>query len=158
MRIYTLYRRPGLSSSEPEVTFVKEGFCWPAFLLPVIWPLWHRQWLALVAYAGGAAALMGAALFVGESASLILALGYGWLVGASANDWRRARLRAQGYRFEGVYQAVSLAAAEERYFQASVTEGASVSATRPVSPANSPPFAAARRRPESAAPLAPWSP
>ena len=33
-----------------EYVFVKDGFSWPAFFLPILWILWHRLWLTLVWY------------------------------------------------------------------------------------------------------------
>ena len=44
MRLYTVHQNPDPLSGN-DLVFVKEGFCWPAFFFPMLWPLWHRLWL-----------------------------------------------------------------------------------------------------------------
>ena len=155
MRFYTVHRRPTPVRAEPDVVLVKEGFCWPAFLAAPLWILWHRQWLALAAYLIGLALVGAAAVFLDAAGQGVLGLGYHWLVGASANDWRRFRLARAGYRLLDVVKAADLAEAESRLFEG----GRSTAATTPVAGAeNAQPPSRPRRATEAAAPLAPWSP
>lgn len=151
MRIYTVHERASPPGSDPDVVLVKEGFCWPALLLPPVWLVWHRQWLGLVVYFVGALAVALLTELMTPVGGSALGFCYAVLVGASANDWRRARLSAQGYRLETVVAAGSLAEAEGRYLR-----------ERPEGRPEPPPRRAAMIRPyrnrESAPPLAPWLP
>ncbi|MDP6706632.1 MAG: DUF2628 domain-containing protein [Alphaproteobacteria bacterium] len=155
MRLYTVHRRPTPAAAEPDLVLIKEGFAWPAFLLAPLWCLWHRQWLALLAYLVGLAAAGALASLLDEAGQAALGLGYHWLVGASANDWRRQRLAAAGYRLGGVVAAAGIAEAEARLFRDQPPRWAGSAATEapPVDPSR-PPLRAA----DAAAPLAPWSP
>ena len=154
MRIYTVQRRPVSAGADPDVVLVKEGFCWPAAILPPVWLLWHRQWLGLAAYLLGAVVLGLAGTLAGPAAETWIGLGYAVLVGASANDWRRWRLARQGYRLEEVVAAGSLAEAETLYFTHLAREAPAV--PPPAFPPRQAPLAP--RRQEPAMPLAPWSP
>ena len=112
MRIYTAHlRRRGLY---PDLVLVKEGFCWPAFILSAPWALWHRMWLsALVLLATGAA--LGASMTlaglndIGQGA---ISLGFAVIVGFLANDLRRRSLEQRGFAFRDVVAGTGLAAAE----------------------------------------------
>ena len=150
MRIYTVQRRPAPPGAEADVVLVPEGFCWSAALLPPVWLVWHRQWLGLAAWLAGGIVLGAATAFAGGLTEAAVGLGYAVLVGAGANDWRRWRLAAAGYRLADVIAASNLEEAETRYFTAHAPEPA------PSPPPRTPPSAPRYR--DSAAPLAPWSP
>ena len=45
---YAPVRSSRFASSQPAAIFVPEGFSKGAFLLPVLWALWHRMWLAAI--------------------------------------------------------------------------------------------------------------
>ncbi len=118
MQIYTVHERPGGAPDNPDVVLVKEGFCWPALFVPLLWGLYHRLWLGLLAYLAGLALVggLGAALGLGEPAQGLLGLVYALLVAASANDWRRWTLKRRGYRMTGVVAGNRLEEAERRLF------------------------------------------
>ncbi|MCG8512273.1 MAG: DUF2628 domain-containing protein [Rhodospirillales bacterium] len=102
MRVYTVHFRHHLGG--PEFVLIKEGFCWPAFVLSVFWALWHRLWLialllVVVPLALGAAGLWLGLDPIGESA---LSIGLALLTGYFANDIRRWMLDRRGYSEEGV--------------------------------------------------------
>jgi Protein of unknown function (DUF2628) len=100
MRIWTVHlpraaetpARPPNASARPPV-LVREGFSWVAFLLALPWLLWHRLWLEAVAYLGLVLLL---AAFVPEAAALPVALALQFLLGAQAQDLRRAALARRG--------------------------------------------------------------
>ena len=51
MRYYTVHAPAGESEARRSASlFVKDGFSWPAFFVPLLWILWHRLWLTLVWY------------------------------------------------------------------------------------------------------------
>ena len=134
MRIYTVFTPTQIAEGGPgaggdpgagsnptaDAEAVKEGFCWPAFMLSIFWALWHRLWLAaLIFFAanlglGAALALSGADPLTSAAASLGLAAIIGW----TANDLRRAKLSAQGFAERAPVIAATGEAAIRRYFEA----------------------------------------
>ena len=103
LRVYTVHLPSALSKDGIPV-LVKEGFSWGAFLLGVVWALWHRLWIE-------AAALLALFLAVGVIADFIalsepvesaVMLAITILIGCSGNDWRRESLRQRGYQEAGV--------------------------------------------------------
>jgi len=101
MRIYTVHYRP---DGGGDIVLVKEGFCWPAFLVGPLWALWHGLWVvalglvALIAIVGAA----GAALGLDAVTASALAVGAAIAVGGAANDLRRWTLDRRGFSEEGV--------------------------------------------------------
>lgn len=87
--------RPGDESPafRPGLALVPEGFSLFAAVLPPVWLLWHRQWLALVLYVA-LAVLAGLLLPAAVSGWLMLAVQL--LVGLQAQDIRRWTLARQG--------------------------------------------------------------
>jgi hypothetical protein len=122
MTVFTAHYRRS-AADQPDVVLVKEGFCWPAFLVPPLWLLARRLWLGLLIYALGAAAVAGAAEVAGlsEVAAGAASVAFGLWIAWTANDWRREKLDRLGYRELGVIVAESLDEAEERLFRARAT-------------------------------------
>lgn len=53
MTVYSVYEPSGDASVEARagrIAFVKEGFSWVALFVPLLWLLYQRMWLELVAY------------------------------------------------------------------------------------------------------------
>ncbi len=50
---YTLHVAPHADPGDPRAldrpALVRDGFSWGAFLVPPLWYLWHRHWLAAIA-------------------------------------------------------------------------------------------------------------
>jgi len=120
MRLYTVQFRPGMGDvTAPDVVLIKEGFCWPALFVPLLWLLYRLQFWGLAAYlmATGLLSVLvtltGMDTLSGLSLSVVLSL----MVGAVANDWRRWRLGAKGYELVTVVAASDLSYAEEIYFR-----------------------------------------
>ena len=87
MQVYTVHYRPGPGSLDPDLVLIKEGFCWPAFLLNALWALWHRLWIAAIVFLGAGALLeLGSSFFELDPASgLACSLGLGVMIGFVAN-------------------------------------------------------------------------
>ncbi len=121
MRLYTVHHQPNraAASQDPNVVLIKEGFCWPALLIPLLWLLYRKQFWGLVVYLTLTLALatIAAGLDMNETTAFLLTLVLSLLVAAQANDWRRWRLETRGYDLVGVVAADSLAQAEEIYFR-----------------------------------------
>lgn len=118
MRFYTVHVRPEAPSADPDVIFVKEGFCWPALLFPPVWLLWRRQWLGLLAYLSGALLVggVGALFDFTDVFSAILFTTFSITVAVQANDWQRWRLERRGYRLLTIVRGATLEEAEETLF------------------------------------------
>lgn len=119
MTIYTAHYRRS-AADQPDVVLVKEGFCWPAFLIPPVWLMARRLWLGVLIYVLGASGIAAASELagVGEVAAAAASLAFGFWVGLIGNDWRRAKLDRLGYRELGVVAGADLDEAEERLFRA----------------------------------------
>jgi len=123
MRIYSIFE-PASGPARPDdprsVIFLKEGFSWPALLVPLLWLLYHRMWMLAGAYFGlsAALALLGQWLDPQGVAATILGLSSGLMVACEANGLRRWHLSRSGYREVASIAAPNLAEAELRYFSA----------------------------------------
>lgn len=98
--------------------FVKEGFCWPAFVLGPLWLALYRLWkpLALVATGVGLAEVLLWALGADGQAMAIPVLVTHMLIGFEASDIRRWQLELNGYQETSVIGAASLDECELRHF------------------------------------------
>ena len=119
MRLFTVQERAAATGADPDVVLIKEGFCWPALFIPVLWLLYRWQWLGLGAYLVASGLLSGLVYLVGldKLSAGLLSLLFSLLVAALANDWRRWRLSARGYDVVGVVAGGNLDRAEENYFR-----------------------------------------
>ncbi len=97
---------------------IKEGICWPAFLLTALWALRHRMWRAFTCMIIAGVALQAALAFSGADEVTAAAAGLGFmaLVAFGANDWRRAALGRLGYRLAGMSAASDRDTALRRFF------------------------------------------
>jgi hypothetical protein len=116
MRHYTVHVPPGSPSAEDRFVFVKEGFCWPALLIPHLWLLYRRLWIVLAIYVAVSVGI--AVLESYDFAILSAALGalMALLLGFEGNQLRRWGLARRSFSFAGVASGGSLAEAEIRFF------------------------------------------
>ena len=116
-KIYSIHLPPPYSARGAEPEAVKEGFCFVAFLLNVIWALANRLWVQAAILFGLMAVLSGIGALIGLNvlgqAILILAV-MAW-AGMEGNDWHRAALNRRGWREAGVIAAESEDAALRRF-------------------------------------------
>jgi Protein of unknown function (DUF2628) len=120
--VYSVYEPPAESKDLIEraerLAFVKEGFSWLAFFVPLLWLLYHRMWIEFVVLlliyvviqlvvgpAAQAEALVG---WIGLAISVLLAF--------EANDLREGSLERRGYRFAGTASGRDRLEAERSFF------------------------------------------
>jgi hypothetical protein len=119
MAIYTVLapRADGAVAPDPmTVTFVKEGFCWPALFVAGPWLIFRRMWLVLVGYIVVAMVVGAVSAATGPlSTGVAIALLH-LLFALEANQLRRWTLERKGYDPIGVVEARGLEEAEIRYF------------------------------------------
>jgi hypothetical protein len=123
MASYVVMEEPGRRGTA-EVTFLRDGFSWMAFLVAPLWLLWHRLWIeALLAFV--ALGLLSELVetgwpFAGSLPALLVSL----FVGLEGRNLRIAALRRRGWREWGVLDAGNLSDAETRYADAVTDEEA----------------------------------
>lgn len=81
------------------VVFVKDGFSWPAFFIPIFWMLWQRLWLPLVGYLGLVALIILAGYLFSWPDNLTGAMGLlaNLFFGLEGNNFRRRALAKRGF-------------------------------------------------------------
>lgn len=122
MTLYTVHEPAtsvGRSAADAEaIAFVKEGLCWPALFVPVLWLVYHGMWLILTGYVivlvGIEAALD--ALGTSELAGGIIGAGIAVLFALEAASLRRWHLARKGFAQVGVVSGHDLEEAEHRFF------------------------------------------
>jgi hypothetical protein len=117
MTIYTVHAPPGPGEPDPmRLVFVKEGYCWPALFIPVIWLIVRRLWLTLAAYVVVAFALSYAASRIDGDVSFPIMLLFAFWFALEANEFRRGTLGRSGWRLIGVVEGRGRLDAEARFF------------------------------------------
>lgn len=123
MAIYVVMEPPRDRADADEV-YVRDGFHWLGFLLPLVWLLWNRLWIETLVLL----ALMLGLGFLGDasdSAELMvggLTLLVSIYVGLEGSALRIWALRRRGYAEWGVVEAANRADAEIRFLSAQPEE------------------------------------
>ncbi|HSG94755.1 MAG TPA: DUF2628 domain-containing protein [Afifellaceae bacterium] len=118
MKAFTVHMPPDLAgdAAAERAAFVKDGFCWPALFIPVLWLLWHRLWLVLVAYLCVVTAIGALQIVAGEGAAAIILIAFALYFAAEANNTRRWSLGRRGWTWAGEAFGRGREDAELRYF------------------------------------------
>lgn len=95
MTVYSVFANP--QATEPVPLVVPQRFSWLAALLPPVFMLVHRTWLALVLYAIGVVGLWYGGSFVGAQAVVWLYVLLALWLGFAASGLRAMALRHRGY-------------------------------------------------------------
>jgi hypothetical protein len=118
MRYYSVHAPVDEPDSPERYIFVKDGFSWPALLVPILWILWHRLWLTLVYYIVFVLVVAWTGRLLGDGAATTLgAIGL-ILFALEANNIRRLSLESSGWREAGTGFGRNLEEAEARFFGA----------------------------------------
>ncbi|WP_334174747.1 DUF2628 domain-containing protein [Pseudoxanthobacter sp.] len=123
------------SRDADRVAFVREGFSWVALIVPALWLLCGRMWLAFAVFIVADIALAVLGTRISEDAGMVLSLALNVVVAFEAAGLKRWHLTRRGFREVAVIEAPGRAAAEQRYFAARLA--ARVAAT-PAGPAPAP--------------------
>src|SRR3954451_7390989 len=121
MPIWTVHGKtadPALVRARAEdVRFVREGFNWPAFLVPLLWLVLKGMWIVLVLSIAFELAVMaiGASLKLSGSVQTTLSLTLNLIMGLAGNDLYRWTLSRRGNREIGLAGGGDLDEAELRY-------------------------------------------
>lgn len=129
MLTYTAHRRQDpLMQDQAEdgkgIVFVKDGFSWPAFFIPLFWMLWHRLWLPLVGYVGVVALIVLAGYGFSWPDNLTGGMGLlaNLFVGLEGNNFRRRALAKRGFEEVADIVANDGEEASYRFFAARLSD------------------------------------
>ena len=124
MAVYTVhapasYYATDVRTTPDKLVFVRDGFYVWAFVAAILWLIWHRLWLALIAYLAisVAADVLFSRLGVGTGARLLIMIVFALLVGLEAGTLRRWKLSRGKWRQLDTVVAESEQAAERRFFE-----------------------------------------
>jgi hypothetical protein len=120
MTIYTVLAPPvsatgGLDEAD-RMIFVRDGFSWPAFLIPVVWMLYRRMWVVLCFYALYLVAIELAGRFLGAPTATALGLLGALFLGFEGATLLRWTLNRRRFTEQGLVEARSRDEAEIRFF------------------------------------------
>ncbi len=140
MAFYTVHQNYDLPDEDDRTVLVREGFAWIAFLIPGLWLIYHREYLALLGYVAAMALLAAAYIFLAPAEPIVWAIGVGihLLIAFEANDVRRFFLNRDGYELQDVVSGFTLVRAERRFF-AEQDEAPIINTEPPSAPASSAP-------------------
>lgn len=153
MATYTVHERntgiADIASRADSILFVKDGFAWLALFIPILWMLFHRMWLVLLAFLLIVSAIEAglAAAGLGEMLAGWVTFGASLLFAFQANDLRRWTLARRGYSLVGLVTGRNRRECEVKFFEIWLpAQGASDSEPPSAStPATQKPAASERR-------------
>jgi hypothetical protein len=115
MTVYNVLAPPirdGEAAADPlGYGLVKEGFCWPALIIPGLWLLFRRMWLVFLLYL----AVVVAVIAIGNLSGIVLPLAHLFL-GLEGNNLRRWTLERRGYALAGIAEGRNRDEADIRFF------------------------------------------
>ncbi len=124
MTVYSVYEpskeTPDIEARADALHFVKEGFSWLAFLVPVLWLIYCRMWIELVVFIAILALVQlisGGGQEAGAQFAGWVTIAISVLLGFEANDLRSAALERRGYRLIGVAEGRGRTDAELSFFK-----------------------------------------
>ncbi|MDQ0467386.1 DUF2628 domain-containing protein [Labrys wisconsinensis] len=109
---------PGSFEAADASAFVKDGWCWPALLIPPVWLLWRRMWLVFLGWLGALVAINLAGRLAQAPDAVtggIEILFFLWFA-LEANALRRWTLAGKDWRFVGIATGSDRVEAEHRFF------------------------------------------
>jgi hypothetical protein len=106
----------GAEADPSDLVFVKDGFCWPALFIPVVWLVYRGLWLTLLLYVVALVGLSFVAGLAGSDASTAVIVLFAFWFALEANGLRRWTLERHRYDLAGVVEGRTREEAERRYF------------------------------------------
>ena len=114
MAMYTVHLPPDGDISRAR--FIRESVNIIALIIPMLWLIWNRLWLELMAYITFLAAIAVFAMNGGEKLAPILSALPGLYLFIEGNQFIRARLERAGWMQDAVVDATNVAEAEIIYY------------------------------------------
>jgi Protein of unknown function (DUF2628) len=144
---YSVHEPPHTAADRVEraeaLEFVKDGFEFPAFVLPPIWLASRGIWLGTLAYFAAVVVIFGLAGWLGVTtlwpalAMLVIHL----IAGAEADELHRSHLEAQGWSTVGHVTGTGALDCERRFYDQWLPSSPMTRTAEPVSPSVAAPVA-----------------
>ena len=101
-----------------DTILVKEGFSWPAFLVPFLWLIYKRMWIVLAGYIAIQLILAGIAAVLGtpDQVAMVCSLALSAVLGFEGNNLYRWTLNRRRFRQQAIVAADNLIEAEHRFY------------------------------------------
>ncbi|MDH6231329.1 hypothetical protein M2281_001901 [Mesorhizobium soli] len=150
MAIYVVMEPPlgSAKAASEHAVLVRDGFSLLAFLVPLLWLLWHRLWIEAALAFAVALALAALAEVAGyEVTASLLSILVSIYVGLEGSALRLAALRRRGWSEWGVVEGRNMGEAEIRYLtEAEPAEAEKVTPPFADMPRQQPPATPARQQ------------
>ena len=123
MALFSVYLPNAQTGARPDrlehARFVRDGFSWMAFFVPIIWLLVHRvwRWLLVILAFDVALVVLGGRLGLPPATLTLAGLLEMLFVGLEARHWHGLALERRGYHLADIVQADTLEDAEYRFFE-----------------------------------------
>jgi hypothetical protein len=121
MAVYSVHLpgAPGQKPNASDAAFVREGFCWPAFVFGPFWLLGRRLWLSAALWFAAFFVLSGlaGAGLLSSGASLLLIGLMQIFIGVEAERLIEKQLWRQGYDLAEIIAAPHLEEAEMAFYR-----------------------------------------
>ncbi|GLQ05249.1 DUF2628 domain-containing protein [Sneathiella chinensis] len=116
MQNYTAYYHTQRPLDGAGIVVVKDGFCWFALLLPFLWAVWHRLWLAFIGFLLVSMAVKTVLDVTGATGPFLWfpEAALGLIFALAAQELRHMKLMRDGYRELGPICANGRDEAESR--------------------------------------------
>lgn len=137
MTLYTVHAPADAAPTGPaadRVAFVKDGFSWPALLIPVLWLPYRRMWWPLLGFLAATVGIGLAGARIGESPAALIGILFSLWFALEANAMRRWTLDRRGYHLVGVVEGRDRDTAERRFFEAALAPAAGPATADPAGP------------------------
>jgi hypothetical protein len=154
MALYTVHapkKADGAAVEPAELIFIKDGFCWPALFIPVIWLIYRRLWLTLLIYLVALFVLGTLAGLAGTTASTLVMVLFAFYFALEANGLRRWTVERRRHALIGLVEGRNRDEAEVRFFTewpVPAEAGAPPAVAPPPPSAPSAPWKSGRNEPE----------
>lgn len=119
MATWTVHAGPGdldAAVAADRLVVLREGFSWPALIVPFLWAPWHRLWWVGLGWLAATVAILAVDRLVDPTVGTILSLAFTLWFALVATDLRRWTLERCGWRLVGLVEARGLEEAEQRFF------------------------------------------
>jgi hypothetical protein len=138
----------GVEADPAELVFVKDGFCWPALFIPLVWLIYRGLWLTLLLYVVALVGLSFVAGLAGSDASSAVIVLFAFWFALEANGLRRWTLERHRYDLVGVVEGRTREEAERRYFAEAMIDGATAAPAAAITPPSAAPIPSAPPAPK----------
>lgn len=103
MKLYSALIKKNDEGKISDMIFLKDGFCYKAFLFSGLWFLYHKMWkeFAVLIATNCALSLLIDFNFISDIDQILLNIALMFLIGFNANKWLFENLKEKGYKFSG---------------------------------------------------------